>query len=395
MTPKANRWQLPDGVDEVLPPRALQLESLRREILDLYAAWGYELVNTPLIEFLDSLHIVPSAELQLSTFTLVDQLSGRMMGVRSDITSQVARIDAHVLQQSGPTRLCYADTVLRTRPNGQLGSRSPRLIGAELYGHSGVDSDLEVISLLLHTLEIAGVEQPLLALGHSHICRELLQEANLPPLAAAELFDALQNKATTDIERLLAQQSLPAALAQALRQLPTLHGGVSVLSDARKLLAAGNRTLQSALDQLDTIIAALQRRFPQLAIHLDLCELRGYDYHTGVIFSAYVEGHGEAIANGGRYDGIGAAFGRARPATGFDTDLMTLLLLSKRKFVARDLIYAPAGDDAALQRSIGELRKQGQRVIQAFAGQPDSPASLGCNRQLVQSGEAWKVVALQ
>ncbi|MES2604437.1 MAG: ATP phosphoribosyltransferase regulatory subunit, partial [Pseudomonadota bacterium] len=298
MTPKANRWQLPDGVDEVLPPRALQLETLSREILELYGTWGYSLIKTPLIEFLDSLHIVPSQELLLNTFTLVDQLSGRNMGVRSDITSQAARIDAHVLQQQGPTRLCYADTVLRTRPKGQLGSRSPRLIGAELYGHSGVESDLEVISLLLHTLEIAGIERPLLALGHSHICRELLQAADLPPLQTAELFEALQNKASTDISRLLEQNPLPAELAESLRQLPNLHGDASVLATARKIFRSASHTLQAALDQLDTLVAALQLRFPNQHIYLDLCELRGYDYHTGAIFSAYVEGHGEAIANG-------------------------------------------------------------------------------------------------
>lgn len=394
MIPKANRWQLPDGVDEVLPPRALQLETLRREILDLYGSWGYGLVNTPLIEFLDSLHIVPSHELQLNTFTLVDQLSGRTMGVRSDITSQAARIDAHVLQQNGPTRLCYADTVLRTLPHGQLGSRSPRLVGAELYGHSGVESDLEVISLLLHTLAIAGIDQPLLALGHSNICRELLQAARLPAPVAAELFDALQNKATTDIDRLLRQYPQPTELAASLRQLPNLHGDLGVLEQARTLLHGATDTLLAALDQLDTLVAALQSRFPHQQIYLDLCELRGYDYHTGVIFSAYVDGHGEAIANGGRYDGIGAAFGRARPATGFDADLMTLLTLSKRNFGQSDLIYAPADDSAALARAISDLRQSGKRVIQAFAGQSDTAASLGCNRQLVQDGTEWKVVAL-
>lgn len=395
MTPKANRWQLPDGVDEVLPPRALQLETLCREILELYGTWGYTLIKTPLIEFIESLHIMPSQELQLSTFTLVDQLSGRNMGVRSDITSQAARIDAHVLQHKGPTRLCYADTVLRTRPKGQLGSRSPRLVGAELYGHSGVESDLEVISLLLHTLTIAGIERPLLALGHSHICRELLHATNLPPLATADLFEALQNKATTDVKRWLALNPLPSDLAESLRQLPNLHGDAAVLTEARKLFRDVSRPLQAALDQLETLVAALKLRFPEQQIYLDLCELRGYDYHTGAIFSAYVEGHGEAIANGGRYDGIGAAFGRARAATGFDADLMTLLQLSKRKFPQPELIFAPAVEDAGLQRTITELRAQGRCVVQAFAGQSEGPGQLGCSRQLINDGRDWKVVPVQ
>ncbi len=394
MTPKANCWQLPDGVDEVLPPRALQLETLSREILDLFASFGYDLIKTPLIEFIESLHIVPSPELQLSTFTLVDQLSGRSMGVRSDITSQVARIDAHVLQNDHPTRLCYADTVLRTLPNGQLGSRSPRLAGAELYGYTGVEGDLEIITLLLHTLQIAGIEQPLLALGHSTICRELLQAAQLPAATAAELFEALQNKATTDINRLLQQYALPADLTECLRLLPTLHGNISVLTTARSLLNNSSNAVLAALDQLEQLATAICQRFPQQKIYLDLCELRGYDYHSGVIFSAYVEGHGEAIANGGRYDGIGASFGRARAATGFDTDLMTLLRLSKRPFATPDLIYAPATADAGLSRTIDELRSQGGRVVQAFPGQQDQPATLGCNKQLVQDGNEWKVAVV-
>jgi len=394
MNPKANRWQLPEGVDEILPPRALHLDILGREILDLYARWGYELIKTPLIEFLDSLHIVPGHELQLSTFTLTDQLSGRTMGVRSDITSQVARIDAHVLQRNHPVRLCYADSVLRTRPNGHLGSRSPYLVGAELYGHNGVESDLEVISLMLHTLRVAGIERPLLALGHSSICRELLQAAALSPLAATDLFDALQNKATADIDRLLQLHTLPAPLADALRLLPTLHGDVRVLATARDKFKFANAEVHAALDQLDTLARAIAQRFPDQSVYLDLCELRGYDYHTGAIFSAYVEGCGEAIANGGRYDGIGAAFGRARAATGFDTDLIKLLSYSKRQFVRSELIYAPAADEAALQRRIGELRAQGLCVVQAFPGQQDAPATLGCTQQLVKDGNGWQVVAV-
>jgi ATP phosphoribosyltransferase regulatory subunit len=394
MTSKANRWQLPDGVDEVLPPRALQLETLSREILDLFGSFGYELIKTPLIEFIESLHIVPSPELQLSTFTLVDQLSGRSMGVRTDITSQVARIDAHVLQNDHPTRLCYADTVLRTLPNGHLGSRSPRLAGAELYGHIGIEGDLEIIKLMLHTLQIAGIKQPLLALGHSSICRELLHASQLPAKDAADLFEALQNKATTDINRLLLQHKLPAPLSECLRLLPTLHGDTGVLATARSLFSKCSGDVLAALDQLDKLATAIRQRFPQQQIYLDLCELRGYDYHTGVIFSAYVEGHGEAIANGGRYDGIGAGFGRARAATGFDTNLMTLLGLSKREFTAPDLIYAPATNDAALSRTIDELRSSGSRVVQAFPGQQDQPALLGCNKQLAKDGNEWKVVSV-
>ncbi|MGV3590444.1 MAG: ATP phosphoribosyltransferase regulatory subunit, partial [Gammaproteobacteria bacterium] len=345
MNTKANRWLLPDGVDEILPPRANQLETLRRNILDLYRSRGYDLIKTPLIEFLDSLLIVPSHELQLRTCKIVDQLSGRSMGVRADISSQAARIDAHVLQQDGPVRLCYADSVLLARPKGQLGSRSPQLIGAELYGHSGIESDVEVITLLLKTLEIAGIEAPLLALGHSSITRNLLKAAALDDDNAEKLFTALQNKATTDIGQILARTSIPAPLRDCLTRLPTLHGDIAVVREAATLFRTVEPTLGVALDQLLTIAADVQRAFPAQQLYFDLCELRGYDYHTGVIFSAYVAGHGEAIANGGRYDGLGAVFGRARPATGFDADLKTLLNLGSRTYAEEGKVFAPAGTD--------------------------------------------------
>jgi ATP phosphoribosyltransferase regulatory subunit len=392
MTNNGNRWLLPDGVDEILPPRADRLEILRREILDLYRSWGYDLVKTPLIEFLESLLIVPSHELQLSTFKIVDQLSGRSMGVRADISSQAARIDAHVLQNSGPTRLCYADSVLLTRPKGQLGSRSPQLIGAELYGHSGVDSDVEVISLMLRSLEIAGIEEPLLALGHGNITGTVLKAAALDADTSTRLFAALQNKATADIAQLLDRANLTPQLRDCLSRLPALHGDVSVLATAESLFRDLDPALGAALEQLRAIATAVTRAFPKQKLHFDLCELRGYDYHTGVIFSAYVAGHGEAIANGGRYDGLGAVFGRARAATGFDADLKTLLNLGKRSYAASDKIFAPAGSDVALLREVDKLRGAGRRVVQALAGQKEGAAELGCAEQLVKEAGSWKVV---
>jgi ATP phosphoribosyltransferase regulatory subunit len=394
MNNKANRWLLPDGVDEILPPRANQLETLRRDILDLYRSRGYDLVKTSLIEFLDSLLIVPSHELQLSTFKIVDQLSGRSMGVRADISSQAARIDAHVLQQEGPTRLCYADSVLLTRPKGQLGSRSPQLIGAELYGHSGPDSDVEVISLMLKTLEIAGIREPLLALGHSSITRTLLKVAALDADTTEKLFTALQNKATADISQILARTNLSASLRECLARLPTLHGDIKVVREAAALFKKVDAQLAVALEQLLTIATGVKRAFPDQELYFDLCELRGYDYHTGVIFSAYVGGHGEAIANGGRYDGLGAVFGRARAATGFDADLKTLLNFSSREFAVPGKVFAPAGTDAALLQAIERLRGEGRRVVQAFSDSKESAADLGCSEQLVADGKAWTLAAV-
>lgn len=398
MTTNTNRWLLPDGVDETLPPRADRLEALRREVLDLYRSWGYDLIKTPLIEFLDSLLIVPGQELQLSTFKIVDQLSGKSMGVRADISSQAARIDAHLLQKDGPVRLCYADSVLRTRPNGPLGSRSPQLVGAELYGHAGTESDVEVISLLLETLAIAGIREPLLALGHCRIARILLERAGLPADLERKLFDAMQNKASADIELLLAEASLAPALAECVRQLPTLHGDRQVLEQAAALLGKLDPGIDAALNQLREIDAALQQRYPQQARYFDLCELGGYDYHNGVIFSACANGHGEAIAKGGRYDNIGAAFGRARPATGFDADLKTLLNLGQRDYASPARIYAPADADPLLQETVSRLRQQGEVVVQGFRTNgeaADEARNMDCTQLLRRQQDGhWLVTTL-
>ena len=398
MTTKANRWLLPDGVDELLPPHANQLEQLRREILDLYSGWGYDLIKTPLIEFLDSLLIVPSAELQLSTFKLVDQLSGKSMGVRADISSQAARIDAHVLQREGVARLCYADSVLRTRPQGPLGSRCPQLIGAELYGHSGLESDLEVISLMLLTLQISGLPPVLLALGHNQICRRLLSAAKLPPETGEKLFTALQNKATTDINQLLSEIAIAAPLKGVFAALPALHGDIGVLVKARTLFAGLDAPLKAelgeALSQLERLAGLVSQSFPEQALYFDLCEQRGYDYHTGLIFSAYTSGHGEAIANGGRYDAIGEVFGRARAATGFDADLKTLLLLSKRTFTEAEKIYAPDHQDPALTRMVSALRKDGRCVVQGFDTSTGTARSLGCTSILILQNNTWQISSL-
>ena len=389
MTTKAKRWLLPDGVDEILPPRAWQLETLRRDILQLYNSWGYDLIKTPLIEFLDSLLVAPSHELQLSTFKMVDQLSGRSMGIRADISSQAARIDAHVLQQNIPARYCYADSVLKTLPQGPLGSRSPQLVGAELYGHSGMDSDFEVISLMLHTLQTAGIDNALLALGHSRIVRTILEIAQLESDIHERLFTALQNKATADINLILAEAAPDPSLAELLRKLPALHGDSSILDTALQMFGSANEQLTAALKELHAIAAAITSRFPDQTLYFDLCELRGYDYHTGLIFSAYVPDHGEAIANGGRYDAIGEAFGRSRAATGFDADLKTLLKLGKREYPLSRKIFAPTTEDPALGEKIAELRAAGECVVQALKGQCEGAVEMGCKHQLVQEAGTW------
>lgn len=388
---KANRWLLPDGVDEILPPQASQLESLRRELLDLYSTWGYELVMTPLIEFLDSLLIVPSTELQLQTFKIVDQLTGRGMGVRADITSQVARIDSHVLHRDAPTRLCYADNVLHTLPKSLLGSRSPLTIGAELYGHSGIESDIEVISLLLHTLAKADIAGTRLALGHVGIYRALTRQATLPGELAQKLFAALQRKATGEIEQVLEEGKADKTLIDNIKALSTLHGDERVLDRAAREINSTLPQVGESIEQLRQIADGIKVAFPEQSLYFDLGELRGYEYHTGVVFAAYVSGYGEAIANGGRYDDIGEVFGRARAATGFDADLKILLALGQRPVDCDRRIFAPADTDPALEAAIASLREDGERVVRAFPGQAESATDMGCTHQLVKAGKGWQV----
>ncbi|MBT5484923.1 MAG: ATP phosphoribosyltransferase regulatory subunit [Gammaproteobacteria bacterium] len=392
---KANRWLLPDGVDEILPPQANQLETLRRDILDLYSTWGYELVMTPLIEFLDSLLILPSNALQLQTFKIVDQLTGRGMGVRADITSQVARIDSHVLQREAPTRLCYADSVLHTIPQSLLGSRSPLKIGAEIYGHRGIESDIEVISLMLHTLQQAGIDKAQLALGHVNIYRSLTRDADLAPELEEKLFAALQRKSTSEIEQLLQDASVERTLIDNIKSLSTLNGDASVLDHALDEIKTKAPEVKKSLEQLQQIAAVINQRFPEQSLYFDLGELRGYEYHTGVVFAAYVSSYGEAIANGGRYDDIGEGFGRARAATGFDADLKILLAQGKKTFAPAKRIFAPADDDPALQATIDSLRLKGQHVISAFPGQSESATEMGCEFELVNTDGSWQVNPLK
>ena len=388
-----DRWLLPEGIEEILPPAAGRMERLRRELLDLYESWGYELVTPPLIEFLESLLTGTGNDLELQTFKLTDQLSGRMMGVRADMTPQVARIDAHLLKRAGPVRLCYMGTVLRTRADGFGGSRSPYQAGVELYGHRGHESDLEVLMLMLETLQTAGIGAVHLDLGHVAVFRELVRQAGLDREREGLLFEALQRKALPEIRQQLAIWALPAPCEQALLALAELNGGPEVLDKADLRLAAAGEAVRDALAMLRRLVAALLRRWPELPIHIDLAELRGYRYHTGVLFAAYVPGQGQAVAQGGRYDEIGEVFGRARPATGFSTDLATLLSLAPPVEATATGIYAPPVGDAALEQRVAALRGRGERVIRALPGAAAAPETLGCDRLLVQQQDGeWDVV---
>jgi ATP phosphoribosyltransferase regulatory subunit len=389
-------WALPDGISEALPDEAEALEQLRRELLDLYTTWGYRLVMPPLVEFMESLRTGHGTHLDVQTFKLTDQLSGRMMGVRADMTPQIARIDAHKLKTEQPNRLCYIGSVLRTRSFHRDGSRSPLQVGAELFGHAGLDSDAEIISLLLETLALCHVPNVVLDIGHVGIFRTLAQLAGMSAQQEADFYDMLGRKALPEIDAWLAQASLPADISTYLGQLPRLNGSVAILDEAENVFAAAPPALHTALGYLRTLTERISAQFPKCTLHIDLAELSGYDYHTGIVYGIYTPGMGSEIARGGRYDGIGEAFGRTRPATGFSTDLRTLakFALPKRINHASAAIFAPALQDTALDQTIRTLRQQQRRVIRALSGQTHDAAALGCTQQLVQRDGQWNVEAV-
>lgn len=325
-----DRWLLPEGVEEILPPESWRFEAMRRRLLDLYRARGYALIIPPLIEYLDSLLTGAGHDLDLETFKLTDQLNGRMMGVRADMTPQAARIDASRLTARGPSRLCYIGTVLRTRPDGLGGSRCPQQVGVELFGDARIAADLEIIGLMLETLKACGARGVHLDLGHVGIYRALAAQAALSGDDEQALFGILQRKSRPDLASFLRGRRLDKRVGRQLEALVELNGDVGVLDEARRQLRGAGRPVGSALDNLDRIVAALAKLKPRVPLHVDLAELRGYRYKTGAVFAAFVGGEGREVARGGRYDSAGSVFGRARPATGFSADLLTLLRLDAR-----------------------------------------------------------------
>ena len=389
-----NRWLLPEGIEEVLPDEAMALETLRRKVLDLFTSWGYRLVIPPLIEFLDSLLVGTGHDLDLQTFKLIDQISGRLMGLRADMTPQVARIDARAAVEGLPTRLCYLGTVLHTQSDHIEKSRSPMQVGAELYGHAGSASDLEIIRLMLEMLAVMGVSEVHLDLGHVGIYRGLARRAGLNPACEAELFEILQRKDRAELDGFLNAMQVERDAAGMLRALLDLNGPYSILDVAAHRLALAGEFVNQALSDLRAVACALQRFFPVLPIHFDLAELRGYHYQTGVVFAAFVPGYGREIARGGRYDDIGKVFGRARPATGFSSDLKVLARLSQIKpdIAPHTGIFAPAVDDFDLYETVRNLRAEGKIVIQELPGQTGGPREMGCRFELRRHGRAWTVV---
>jgi ATP phosphoribosyltransferase regulatory subunit len=383
-----NRWLLPEDIADVLPAEARKVETLRRAILDLYQSYGYELVAPPILEFLDSLLTGTGSDLNLQTFKLVDQLSGRTLGLRADMTPQVARIDAHLLNRQGVTRLCYAGSVAHARTPVGSSAREELQIGAEIYGCATWEADFEAVSLLLQTLNVAGLKKVYLDLSHAGVLEGILDGQAIAKGDVEALYSLLQSK---DRPRLaIWAKCLPAKSAEALMALTELNGPCSqVLASAKQSLPK-HRLIDEAIAQLEMLAAAIAALPGNIELSIDLADLRGYQYHSGVMFAAYVDKLPQPIARGGRYDHVGQAFGRSRPATGFSMDLLTLANLAP---VAqrRSAIVAPWTVDVTLVSKIAELRAAGEVVIQAMSGDAVETAEYICDRELVKQGSSWEV----
>ena len=383
-------WLLPEYIQDMLPDEAWRIEAMRGKVIELLRLSGYQLVAPPLLEYAESLLINDSQDMDVRTFKLVDQLSGRTMALRADITPQVARIDAHLLNCQGVTRLCYAGSVLHTQPAGLMRTREPLQIGAELYGHSGLESDLEVQHLMLQALALMGIDGVHLDLGHVAVFRALVKRAAIGSELEAALFAALQLKDVPAICGLVS--GLPEDVRASLTALTQLYGSaVDVLQRARKMLP-DCAEIRSALNELEQAAAHLQPLAQNIGI--DLAELRGYHYHSGMVFAVYHEGSHDAIALGGRYDDLGKSFGRARPATGFSMDLRQLSGL-QAPLPRPKGILAPHSSDKALKESIALLRKQGHAVVVDLLGNRALRSELNCDRELILRNSAWVVVELK
>ena len=375
-------WRLPAGVDELLPPDAWALELTRRRVLDVFRAWGFEYIDPPVVEYLDALLVGAGDDMDLQTLKALDQKSGRLLGVRADMTAQAVRVDAHSRPESGVQRLCYAGNVVFANPLSSLDDRVPLKAGAELFGAATLTADAEVIALLLEVLASVDIADPILVLGHMGIYHQLVDPLALPAAVESELFAAVQSKAESDIVRLLDGRPESALLVR----LPGLMGERDVLGEARSLLSGSGTPVADAIDALETLADLVLESAPDAQLRFDLSELTGYGYHNGPVFSAYHAQAGRALARGGRYDGIGSAFGRARPATGFDVNLNELAAAVEGDVAA---VWAPwmDGADPDREAAIRRLRREGEAVVVALTAEDECPTR--CTRVLVNRDGEW------
>jgi ATP phosphoribosyltransferase regulatory subunit len=375
-------WILPENIEDILPPKAQRIERTRLQLLELFRVHGYELVIPPMLEYLESLLTGTGHDLDLRTFKLVDQLSGRTMGVRADITPQVARIDAHLLNRKGVTRLCYAGSVLHTRPRGLEATREPLQIGAEIYGHDGIESDLEIQRLLARALAVCGIAGARLDIGHVAVFRAICRHAHVGAELESAIYEGLAAK---DLTALRAEtRRLPAATRKALLSLPELYGEADVLDRARRSLP-DYPEIRMALRDLKVL-----SRNVDLPVSVDLADLRGYRYHSGATFVAYAPAVAGAVALGGRYDEVGKAFGRARAATGFSMDLRSLAGALADEDAARR-IRAPHSSDPELAAVVRKLRSAGEIVVVELPGHEAARAELACDSEIVKRRGKWIV----
>lgn len=385
----ADRWLLPEGIEEILPAEAKAIDNLRRRLLDLYSTWGYDMVIPPLVEYTDSLLIGLGRDVDLLTFKMTDQMTGRMLGIRADITPQTARMDAHSFIRSGTSRLCYAGHVVHTRPKNPLATRTPIQAGIECYGEAGVAADIEVVSLLVESLKLAGLPRLHIDLGHIGIYRALAEFAGLNKAQEDSFFELLQRKAITEIRIWVKANIVDEKLAGLFLSLPGLAGDKYLLSKAREIFSS-IPSIQLALDKLTQVADTIEKRYPEIELYFDLGELRGYHYLTGIVFAAFAPGYGNPIASGGRYDHIGEVFGRARPATGFAVDITAISKLGLLKPVGVSAIGVVENTDEAQWHAIQKLRQSGERITSIH--QQSDWQELGCDRQLILQDGQYRVV---
>ena len=380
-------WRLPKGVDELLPPRAWDLELLRRRVLDVFDQWGFDYIDPPLIEYLDALLVGSGEDLDLQTLKVVDQISGRQLGVRADMTSQAVRVDAHSIITEGVQRLCYAGPVVFANPASTQTSRVQLKAGAEVFGAPSIDADVEVVGLMLEALRVAQINRPVLLLGHMGIylglVAELVAQGSLDEAAQSELFSCIQRKGASDIRALLDNS----ATADMLAALPDLMGDVTVLPKAAALLEDAPEPVRIALAELQSLAALIQANHPRVDLRFDVSELSGYGYHNGPVFAVYHPEHGSALAQGGRYDGVGAVFGRGRAATGFDMNLKQLMPSTPLSPAGYFVPFAAQESLDGLGDAVKKLRAEGHRVIVAVSESETMPQS--CNGVLVQEQGEW------
>ncbi len=384
-------WLLPEDIADVLPSQARRVEELRRSLLDLAQSYGFELVIPPLLEYLDSLLSGTGHALDLQTFKLIDQLSGRTLGLRADTTPQVARIDAHLLNRDGVARLCYCGPVVHTRSRAPEATREPLQLGAEVYGHGGLEADLEIVELALDGLRHAGISDVLIDLGDARIVRGLLADADLDPACATQIVDALSTKDVATLSRL--SRALAPTLRRALTALPDLYGGAEVLDLATRVLPA-SESRDRALSDMKWLAMRISRSHPDVRLAFDLADTGGYAYYSGMRFAAYGARQSAALLRGGRYDEVGAVFGRNRPAVGFSLDLKQLAAASASR-PAPGAVLAPWGEDLRLRDAVRKLRALGEIVVCALPGHEHEQQSFHCDRELVAIDGRWVIQARQ